>query len=137
MKRTRILLALAAIFAVASCTKITEPANEFVTERWQWVSSSGGIAGVTIFPAENQVRILEIRNNMQYRVSENGQTSAEGTYTLVTVRDITTNRDTTAVVFYDASLKPSLPQVIGNREGNLVLAENVVDGFTHVYKAVD
>src|SRR5262245_41651013 len=126
MKLVYLLLA-AVVIGGNSCSKEhSQPAGLVGT--WNWVYSSGGIAGITETPASTgQTRSMEYTANGQFQSDINGNLRY-GQYQIVTASCIH-NGGTTNQVKYSNGLS----QTFVSTHDSLILDDEVYDGFRSIY----
>lgn len=133
---TAILLTMVCV--IFSCTsRGTPPSTEEVNlgevGAWDWVMSTGGIAGITIYAdSVDYTRRLVFDSDGNYVNLRDGQIESAGKYVL-SHETIPDHSDQVWVVRYDNAL--NLPSVIERLDTDtLVLSPlTIVDGYTTTY----
>jgi len=99
---------------------------------WEWVRSSGGIAGVIMTPAsEGYTQSIDFEENGTYTKYRNNLVVSSGTFTISSAVSMLDQQEYDMVVFDDGSP----PQAITNISDNgLTLREDCTDCFTHTYQ---
>ena len=68
MKNIIYLFGVVLFIALTGCEEDPTPAENTIIGKWRWVSSTGGIAGVTITPAsEGYIMFIEFTEDSTYR----------------------------------------------------------------------
>ena len=97
---------------------------------WNWISSSGGIAGTTNTPASTGKNIaLKFTSDNKYFYYTNGVISSEGTYKFSTQKSIVDGTFKKSIVFSAGG--EMIIDKIDNT--NLYLSDNYYDGFGSSY----
>jgi hypothetical protein len=138
MVRTRIPLwiaGLAVLLTIAGCHANGRPQGPGSVDApeilgaWNWVESTGGIAGITKTPqSSGETWKIEFREDGTYREVRNGQETT-GSYVIEKRTSI-----------FDHEMRPAIviqgrPDVIPARSGgdHLTLSDNVYDGFNNTF----
>ncbi len=124
-------LLLISTFFVFSCKKEEALLNNSLAGTWQWVSSTGGIAGKTFTPAsEGYERALSFTYNLKYNRSKNNLTEKSGTFEIITARSIYKTELVDFIKYDDETMSV----IISQTSEELILADNNYDGFTETFK---
>ncbi|RYZ95557.1 MAG: hypothetical protein EOP47_25625 [Sphingobacteriaceae bacterium] len=128
---------LSIILFTASCKKenvntkkeVNNPDN--IYGKWHWVSSSGGIAGLTETPktAGYTMGVDYNRNNV-FRRYKNGDVINSAKFTIVKTKGVF-GMDSTYVIKYTPDNFDHV--VITAKRDSLVLTDNISDGYTTLY----
>ena len=133
------IIAIVSVVSAISCTKQNSGSEYTLIGKWLWLKSVGGITGnEMILPQEGESRILNFFQDSTYTLTRTGTNPINYTsrYSLVSVIDLSTNRQASAVVLYDEALRPLLPLIIDGGDDNLLkLKENCADCYTQFYTA--
>jgi len=106
------------------------PTNNLIVGNWNWVSTSGGLAGVYETP-ENTGKIIFVEFGPEgiFRMMIDGQMVRECKYT---ISNGANTEDAMQQVMYSDS---TMSQTIYFKDlGYLILTDMVSDGFTYEYK---
>ena len=122
------------VFLLASCSKkdcgCTTPQMD-MTDTWNWVKSTGGIAGTTTTPASTGNNIvLRINDDLTYSYTINGTVTSSGTYIRESKNCIHDGRTKMLIDF--SNDQDLLVEQYDN--GELSLSDEAADGFISVYK---
>ena len=129
MKKVSFLIIIGLLFNF-SCKKESVDANNLLTGEWRWVSSTGGIAGVTITPASaGYERILLLTSDSKYSRYNNNVLEKTGTFEIIKAKSIY-KIELVDFIKYDDGIR-SVINVTGNE---LSLADNNYDGFGETFK---
>lgn len=124
------LLILLTIFVSCSDENTNIQTEKKLVGTWSWISSSGGIAGITATPASTGKNIdLKFTSDGKYFYYTNGIISNEGTYTFSTKKSIVDGIDKKSIVF-SAGGEMIIAQIDNT---NLYLDDNYYDGFGSSY----
>lgn len=119
----------------AKVPAVKEPASEpSVIGRWEWVESTGGIAGIRQTPVSTaSTWILVIGEDGILRETRTGAPPAEKSYRIEERRVLADPQRTmpALIIAGDVDRLIELPDA-----ETLVLVENVIDGFTHRFARV-
>lgn len=107
------------ILALVSCTK--EQSKTGLIGEWQWLSSSGGIAGQILTPETEQVSRSIIIDNSRVQYFENSKLIKTSNYTL---------DENTSVLTFDEGI----PQSYSIHSDILKFLDQCDDCFVHEYK---
>jgi hypothetical protein len=129
-----LLLFLFAFILLVSCTKensIPSSQSSDLAGKWNWVSSSGGIAGITYTPKSLKKTIkIEYDTNFIYRYYENDTLKSESGYQLIKGRSIYSQDSTMIITMGNSSIRQSYQ--IRSRD-TLILMDECFDCFNHLY----
>ena len=105
--------------------------DEAITGQWNWVESVGGIAGITVTPeSSGRTELLVFENNNTMKNYVNGGLTETNTYSLG--EDLTIfSADSLPVIYRDDGF---VFAYVFNGKDNLILNENVYDGFRCYYR---
>lgn len=122
---TRIILLIALILAV-SCSKSD---SHQLTGSWEWVSTTGGIAGITETPQSAGIqKTLRIDDEFMYYY-ENGDLVNQVAYKIIKAASLFSQGTVKQIEMEGSSIRQSF--LAGDL--TLVLKEEVYDGFQHTY----
>ncbi|MGR3810590.1 hypothetical protein [Jiulongibacter sp. NS-SX5] len=128
----KMLLLLAAAAALVSC-QTTDPApSNPLLGKWQWVKSTGGIAGTTILADSSNASVIQFGNDSSFVFSRTGFDTITSTYSISNGTSITSTDLEPLITVANASFKWSFAVT----ESELVLFDQVYDGYTHNYVRV-
>jgi len=127
-----ILVYMLSTLLIVSCEEDTLP--DGLIGKWEWISSSGGIAGITETPEStgNNIEIVFTANStfMMYR---NDSLIVERKYDIIEAKSILNHKLTKMISFDDDQFRKSF--LVTPEE--LYLADEVYDGFTYRYKRIE
>ncbi len=132
MKASNLLKILGLLFLTlfVSCSDNDDSSDQNLIGTWSWVSSSGGIAGITETPASTGKNIdLKFTSDGHYFYYTNGTISSQGTYTFSTQKSILDGKNKRSIVF-SANGEMIIDQIDST---NLYLSDNYYDGFGSSY----
>lgn len=127
------------LYAMLFCTLATAchpedaplPVDDALTGTWQWLSSSGGIAGTTHTPQNTHKEItIIITPAKQFITYENGKKIRESGYTISRSKSIYTGEE--ADILESDFMRWSF-KVQNNQ---LYLSDEYADGYSHEYKRI-
>lgn len=126
VRRSAGLLGL--VFVVAACSTGLDPEIEDLVGEWDWVESSGGIAGLTLTPASTgETMTLRFTESGVVELSRDGAVTSTSDYTVSTAED-----GKSRTVAYTASPFGFPSQTLGfDGEDVMVLSDPCCDGFTY------
>ncbi len=125
-----ISLLLISTFFVFSCKK-EAISNNSLAGNWQWVMSTGGIAGKTFTPvSEGYERNLTFTYDSKYLNSKNNITQKSGKFEIIKAKSIYKTELIDFIKFDDGTMSAILSQT----SEELILANNNYDGFTETFK---
>ena len=114
------------------CKKTGVSPFSMLYHRWEWVQSSGGIAGVVQTPqSEGYTRAIAFTEEGVFTVYQDNAAIISSTYTIIRAESILDNQEYDMIVFENALLESAIIQLSGD---TLILREEVFDGFTHTYR---
>lgn len=117
---------------LSSCTdqNDTKKDDSGLSTTWVWVSSSGGIAGVSYTPkSTGTTKELTLSSDYTYASYTNGSISSQGTYKMGTQKCIHDHTIKNSIIFSNDT-----PMTIEEIDAtNLILSDDYFDGFTNVY----
>ena len=129
MKKVSLLIIIGLLFSF-SCKKESVDSNNLLTGEWRWVSSTGGIAGVTITPASaGYERILLLTSDSKYSRYKNNVLEKTGTFEIIKAKSIY-KIELVDFIKYDDGTR----SVINVTGSELSLADNNYDGFGETFK---
>lgn len=130
MKKLTFLL-LISMFFVVSCKKEEALPNNSLAGTWQWVSSTGGIAGKTYTPAsEGYERSLSFTHDLKYANLKNSISQKSGTFEIIKAKSIYKTELIDFIKYDDGTMSA----IISQTSEELILADNNYDGFTETFK---
>jgi hypothetical protein len=135
----RHLLTAPVIVLFLSCS-VSSDSSSIVDESpplfgsWNWVESSGGIAGMVETPSTTgHTRSLQFEKNGIYRQYTDSLLSISSTFSVKKDRTIFSQDSLPCLVIAEQPAHTILPQAILKlTTDSLLLAENVYDGFSHL-----
>jgi hypothetical protein len=128
MKMKFLIITLLTLVAL-SCTKETTSSFN-LTGKWDWVSSSGGIAGITYTPKSTGVRkVVEFTNDSVFRYYQKDTLTFETRYHILKSKSIYSQDSTFLITFDNHSLRQSY--ILKN--DTLILNDECYDCFENVY----
>ena len=126
MKRM-ILLALIGL-VVSFCAEKEDIPVTNIVGTWNWISSTGGIAGVTETPEATGKTIQLMITQDSFRTYENGELTSESNYTIETKESLLYGELREMIILEDGFCKMII------RNGNkLVLVDDCYDCFISEY----
>ncbi len=135
MKKLSFLLVFAVLFAF-SCSKEDVVANETsksLAGEWRWVSSTGGIAGITITPTSaGYERKLVLTSDFKYSRYKNAVLEKSGTFEITQAKSIYKTELVDFIKFSDGTSAVIMSQ----SADELSLADNFYDGFGESYQRI-
>ncbi|NCI46196.1 hypothetical protein [Sediminibacterium soli] len=121
-------------FVGTACSKDADKPND-VVGKWQWTMSVGGMTGKdTLRPPANTTVYLFLNANGSYQKTSNGQQSAEGYYSIVSVKSIFSGQMQSSIKF-DNSVGDE--RLIGWDNGRLILTDNHTEPYAAIYTRVN
>jgi len=122
----------AAVLFCPGCKKTDTSPFSMLYHQWEWVQSSGGIAGVVQTPqSEGYTQTIDFDENGFFTVYQNNAVAISGTYTIIRAESILDNQEHDMIVFDNSLLESAITQLNGD---TLILREEAFDGFTHTYR---
>ena len=116
-----------------SCSDHVLETNE-IMGTWNWVSSSGGIAGVTYTPESTGDNIvLEFTPDSIYREYLNDSLIVETGFSIVVAKSIYEHDSTKMISFNQGMISRS---IVFDSPNDLVLRDEVYDGFSSHYRRI-
>ena len=135
MKKLSFFLIITTFFAI-SCTKdeiVAQNSTSMLTGEWRWVSSTGGIAGITITPeTAGYERKLVLTDDMKYSRYKDNVLQKSGKFELTKEKTIYKTELVDFIKFDDATKSV----IQGNTSDELLLADNFYDGFGETFKRI-
>lgn len=135
MKKLSFFLIITTFFAI-SCTKdeiVAQNSTSTLTGEWRWVSSTGGIAGITITPeTAGYERKLVLTDDMKYSRYKDNVLQKSGKFELTKEKSIYKTELVDFIKFDDATKSV----IQGNTSDELLLADNFYDGFGETFKRI-
>lgn len=131
--------------AITSCSSDSETTQETqkksldLAQKWDWVTTSGGIAGITITPlTTGKNYTLIFKENNSYSLLENGIEIANGMYSL-TMKESIYNHEMESFITFQNSKFPVGNGIINTDEGKITMSisDNVFDGFSSSFKKIE
>ncbi|WP_321371070.1 hypothetical protein [uncultured Draconibacterium sp.] len=121
------------LFVLTSCSDETIPPNELIG-RWNWISSSGGIAGSTYTPEiTGETIILQFTSDSVYKQYRNDTLLIDCQFSIIQAESIY-DHEITNMIECDGYLRRSFSF---NAQGNLILADEAFDGFISQYERIE
>jgi len=135
--KSYVLILFSLVMILVSCSKenitSTEAASG-LTGEWNWIDSSGGIAGITYTPkSTGEIRRVEFDTNGVFRLYINNVLSTESEYHLVKSRSIYSQDSALLIVRKSSSIPQSF--IIRSRD-TLILMDECFDCFEHLYTRI-
>lgn len=126
------IVVMVGVLFCPGCKKTDESSDINLWYRWEWVQSSGGIAGEVLTPqSEGYTQAVEFEENGAYTKYRNNAVVTSGTYTINRAVSILDGQEYDMVVFDDGSPTQAIALV---NERNLILREDCFDCYTHNYQ---
>lgn len=143
MKKLIWLFALS--LGITSCSSDTETAetkknNLDLNEKWAWVSTSGGVAGISSTPlTTGKNYTLIFKENNSYSLLENGIETANGTYSMTMKESIYNHKPENYFITFQNSKFPVGNGIIITDESKTTMSiiDNVYDGFGSSFKKIE
>ncbi|WP_319479392.1 hypothetical protein [uncultured Draconibacterium sp.] len=127
------LLVISFVLVLTSCSDETIPPKDLIGN-WNWIISSGGIAGTTYTPEiTGETIVLEFTSDSMYKQYRNDSLIANCEFSIIQSESIY-NHEITNMIECDCSLIRSFSF---NADGNLILADEVYDGFISQYERIE
>jgi hypothetical protein len=121
------------LLVFASCTDDIPAPNELIG-KWNWVSSTGGIAGSTYTPeTTGETIILEFTTDSVYKQFRNDSLIVDCKFSIIQSESIY-DHEITDMIECDGYLRRSFSFTTS---GDLILADEAYDGFTSQYERID
>lgn len=133
MKKLSFLLIIAT-FAAFSCTKEdVSTKSSTLTGEWRWVSSTGGIAGITITPeTAGYEQKLVLTDDMKYSRYKDNVLQKSGKFEITQEKSIYKTELVDFINFDDGTMSV----IQENTSNELLLADNFYDGFGETFKRI-
>lgn len=128
VKNAANFLILLLILILGCETPEMEKVSQPLIGEWLWVESSGGFAGTTILPKDNERVLLAFHKNGTFTIKLNGKETETGNYT-VELQPSIFNQEQTYLLVY----KNGISQGFQFEQKKLYLTDEVYDGFSHTY----
>jgi hypothetical protein len=122
----KIILLISVILSATSCTK---DKSHQITGTWEWVSTTGGIAGINETPQSTGMEKMLIINDEFIFYYENGDLVRQSAYKIVEAPSIYSSGTVKQVEIEGSSIRQSF--LAGDL--TLVMRDEVYDGFEHTY----
>ncbi|TDD96172.1 hypothetical protein [Flavobacterium cellulosilyticum] len=120
------------LLILTSCTDQNDSNNEgnSLSATWVWVSSSGGIAGVTNTPKStgNSIELI-MTSDFNYTIYTNGSITSQGTYKMSTQKCIHDNTIKNSLIFSN-NTEMTIEKI---NPINILLSDDYYDGFDNLY----
>ncbi len=127
------LLTITCILVLTSCSDETIPPRDLIG-KWNWINSSGGIAGA-IYTPENtgDTIVLEFTRDSVYKLFRNDSLVTNCEFSIVKAESIY-NHEITDMIDCDGYMRRSFSFTAS---GDLILADEFYDGFTSEYERME
>jgi len=142
MKKLIWLFALS--LGITSCSSDTETAetkknNLDLNEKWAWVSTSGGVAGISSTPlTTGKNYTLIFKENNSYSLLENGIETANGTYSMTMKESIYNHKPENFITFQNSKFPVGNGIMITDEsKTTMSIIDNVYDGFGSSFKKIE
>lgn len=126
MKRIMLLVLIG--LAVWCCTEKDEVPVTGIVGTWNWISSTGGIAGVTETPESTGNKIVLVISMDSIKTYINGVLSSESKYTIETKESLLFGEPREMIIYEDGFRK-----MIDRSGSHLALIDDCYDCFTSEY----
>lgn len=129
----KLIFAFFALLALVSCGRSEDEEKDatYWSGKWNWVSTSGGIAGTNSTPSSTgKTIVLNLNDDNTYSITTNNVVTNSGTYTLYKDVSNLTHYEATFIKFSGISTNPTI--VIVNEQ--LILNDDVSDGYLSIYQ---
>lgn len=131
MKKFLLFVLLISLFY--ACADDTSVPNDLVG-KWNWISSSGGIAGTTYTPGSTgETIVLEFTSDSVYKQYRNDLLIVNCEFSIIQAESIY-DHEITNMIECDGYLRRSFSF---NAQGNLILADEAFDGFISQYEPIE
>ena len=125
-------VAILSVLFFLGCKKSESSEYSQLYHLWEWIQSSGGIAGVVRTPAsEGYTQSMDFEENGSYTIYRNNLVFSSGTYTITRAVSMLDNVEYDMIAFDDGSPPQAITQLSDNE---LTLREDCIDCFTHFYR---
>ncbi len=129
-----IIVSVLSFTLLTSCHKDKLEANDLIG-KWNWLSSSGGIAGTTYTPeSTGDVVVIEFTPDSVFRRYLNDSLIIESTFSIRSSESIYDHNPTQILVFDPDYVRQSFQF---ESPDELVLLDEVYDGFVSRYRRMD
>lgn len=118
-----------ALLAVSCKKERSSPNSDNIVGRWQLTSYGGGFDGKTYYPTANELTIITFNADETYLKTVNGNTTANGKYSLGQVLSIYSGKNDNALKFDNQSNW----NVISIKNNTLEINSNAYDGGGSTY----
>lgn len=126
-----VIVLIIALFSMISCRSDDNTDTSSLVGDWEWASTYGGIANITETPTTTgNTILLSFTSDNKYTIKTNGIVTSEGTFTLYKDVSNLEHYERTYINFSNYSTK----MIANNDDENLILGDDVNDGFTYTYK---
>jgi hypothetical protein len=133
MKKILLIISLVGL-VILSCKKESQKLTTLVG-RWDWISSSGGIAGITYTPQSTGVRkIVEYTNDSVFRLIQNDTLLGECKYHLIKSKSVY-NQDSALMITYDKY--PIRQSFSFTNQDILIVEDDCYDCFQSTFKRLE
>lgn len=128
----KMLSVIVLFFALMACeSENAAPQEKTLVGKWEWVVSTGGIAGMTIKASENNRKQLLFTTDGDFEMFENGKSKIKTKYQIKDGKSITSTELVPMIYFLpDSTYWHQSYQLKGD---SLFLFDEVYDGFGHTY----
>ncbi|WP_297101138.1 hypothetical protein [uncultured Draconibacterium sp.] len=127
------LLAITCILVLTSCSDEIIPPKDLVG-KWNWISSTGGIAGTTYTPEiTGDTIILEFTSDSVYKLFRNDSLVINCEFSIIQAESIY-DHEITDMIECDGYMRRSFSFTAS---GDLILADEFYDGFTSQYERME
>jgi len=121
-----------AVLFCPGCKKTETSPFSMLYHRWEWVRSSGGIAGVVQTPqSEGYTQAIDFDEEGFFTLYRDNAVFISGSYTVINAESILDNTGYDMIIFDNGLLQSAIIQL---SEDTLVLREEAFDCFTHTYR---
>lgn len=135
-----VLFVLSAALFFARCQKpVTK--EDPLTGKWLWIKSAGGVNGNQIItpsdpPPAGGYKMLTIFNETQYFLDRARNNFMKLRYTTGITTDIVSGQKVQEIIFYDEYDAPGIPQTFITEGNQLIIKDNIREGYTHYYTRI-
>lgn len=106
----------------------TEKIQNELIGKWQWKETTGGLAGKKLNPSTaGYTKEIDFYKNNTYKIYKNSSLQKDGTYKIVKKKAINGRQE------YIIQYSEGLDEIVKIIDDNLLLTENVYDGFSEAY----
>ena len=117
------------LISILSATSCTKDKSHQLTGTWEWVSTTGGIAGINETPQSTGMEKMLIINDEFIFHYEDGDLVSQSAYKIVEAPSIFSSGSVKQIEIEGSSMRQSF--LAGDL--TLVLRDEVYDGFEHTY----